>query len=301
MEFSFGILSDTSPPMSYHRSDSPKFNGDVETDQAGVNSDDSAETVTVEVTKTPPMHLLRSASKKTDTPNTNAVDQQKKQDTSKKRKNKNAAQPGRQRKRGCKSKPKSVSFTLPLQRSIRRDNVDEQCRTLNITYKWWDGMTDEKEQYHKSQMPFRSKSKIPKDQQVPGNCLLCPLKKYIKDNWDLNRHYNAVHIANLIVIDEMVALQCKCSDVRSRGWDRDKSTWNSHYHCTVCHWLRDRIPQLVNHMITQHNIDAGHICHLKKTSELLTIYVPFISMQSTTVMLYSEDMLSLIVFYYLRH
>ena len=167
-----------------------------------MNSDNSAETVTMEVTKTPPMCLLSSASKKTDTPNTNAVDQQKKQDTSKKRKNKNTAQPGRQCKHGHKSKPKSVSFTLPLQRSIRRDSVDKQCCTLNITYKWWDSMTDEKEQYHKSQMAFRSKSKIPKDQQVPRKYLLCPLKKYIKDNWDLNCHYNTVHITNLIVIDE---------------------------------------------------------------------------------------------------
>ena len=196
----------------------------METDQAAVNSDDSAETVTVEVTKTPPTHLLRSASKKTDTPNTNGVDQQKKEDTSKKRKNKNATQPGRECKRRCKSKPKSVSFTLPLQRSIRRDNVDKQCCTLNITYKWWEGTSDEKEQYHKSQMPFCSKSKIPKNQDVLGNCLLCPLKKYIKDNWDLKHHYNAVHIANLIVIDQTVALQCKCSNVRSGRWDCDKST-----------------------------------------------------------------------------
>ena len=229
-----------------------------------MNSDDSAETVTVEVTKTPPTHLLRSASKKTDTPNTNAVDQQKKEDTSKKRKNKNTTQPGRECKRRCKSKPKSVSFTLPLQRSIRRDNVDKQCCTLNITYKWWEGTSDEKEQYHKSQMPFCSKSKIPKNQDVLGNCLLCPLKKYIKDNWDLKHHYNAVHIANLIVIDQTVALQCKCSNMRSGRWDCDKSTRNSHYHCTVCHWLRDRIQQLVNHMITQHNLDAGLISHLNK-------------------------------------
>ena len=42
MEFSFGILSDTS--MSYHQSHSPEFDADVETDQASVNSDDSAET-----------------------------------------------------------------------------------------------------------------------------------------------------------------------------------------------------------------------------------------------------------------
>ena len=77
MEFSFGILSDKSP-MSYHRSDSPQFDADAETDQAAVNSDNSAEIVTVEVMKTPPTRLLRSASKKTDTPNTNAVDQHKK-------------------------------------------------------------------------------------------------------------------------------------------------------------------------------------------------------------------------------
>ena len=181
MEFSFGILSETSP-ISYRQSHSPEFDADAETDQAPVNSDDSAETVTVEVTKTPPMRLLRSASNKMDTHNTNAVNAQKKEDTSKKRKNKNAAQPAREAKRRCKSKPRSVSFTLPVQRSVRRDNVDEQCHTLNIMYKRWEGTKDEKEQYHKSQMTFRSKSKIPKDQDVPGNCLLCPLKKYIKDN-----------------------------------------------------------------------------------------------------------------------
>ena len=77
MEFSFGILSETSP-ISYHRSHSPKFDADAETDQAPVNSDDSAETVTVEVTKTPPTRLLRSASNKMDTHNTNAVNVQKK-------------------------------------------------------------------------------------------------------------------------------------------------------------------------------------------------------------------------------
>ena len=196
-----------------------------------------------------------------DTCNTNAVHAQKKEHTSKKRKNNNAAQPAREAKCRRKSKPKSVSFTLLVQRSIRRDNVDEHCHTLNITYKQWEGTRDEKEQYHKSQMAFCSKSKIPKDQDVPGNCLLCPLKKYIKDNWDLK---HTVHITNLIVIDQTVALQCKCSDVRSCGWDHDKSTQNSHYHCTMCHRPRDRIPQLVNHMITQHSIDVGLIRHLEK-------------------------------------
>ena len=77
MEFSFGILSETSP-ISYHQSHSPEFDADAETDQAPVNSDDSAETVTVEVTKTPPTHLLRSASNKMDTHNTNTVNAQRK-------------------------------------------------------------------------------------------------------------------------------------------------------------------------------------------------------------------------------
>ena len=49
---------------------------------------------------------------------------------------------------------------------------------------------------------------IPTNQEVPDNCILCPLKKYIRDNWDMNRHYNAVHIPNLICIDNTVALQC---------------------------------------------------------------------------------------------
>ena len=138
MEFSFGILSETSP-VSYRQSDSPNFDADAETDQAPVNSDDSAETVTVEVMKTPPMRLLRSTSNKMDTRNTNAVHAQKKESTSKKRKNNNAAQPATEAKCRRKSKPKSVSFTLPVQTSIRRDNVDEQCHTLNITYKWWEG------------------------------------------------------------------------------------------------------------------------------------------------------------------
>ena len=135
MEFSFAILSETSP-ISYRQSHSPEFDADAEKDQAILNSDDSVETVTVEVTKTPPTCLLRSASNKMDTHNTNAVHAQKKEDTSIKRKNKNAVQPAREAKRTRKSKPKSVSFTLPVQRSLRRDNVDKQCRTLNITYKW---------------------------------------------------------------------------------------------------------------------------------------------------------------------
>ena len=110
----------------------------------------------------------------------------------------------------------------------------------------------------------------------------------------MNRHYNAVHIPNLICIDNTVALQCKCSDVRSRGWEKDRSTRNSHYHCTVCHWPRDRIPQLVNHMISRHNTPASSIHHLnkKKVIDLVVMCLIFIFLSTT-------DYLYLITNFYL--
>ena len=257
--------------MTYRRSDSPEFDPDAETDTAAADSDASADTVTIEVTKTPPARVLRSSSKKSDTVDKDADQNNKegeegnsKKGTRNKRKNTVSPKPQEKRRRSHKNKGKSVSFTLPLQRSVRRDNVDEQCRTLHITYKRWEGTTEAKNQLHKSHIPFKKSSMIPTNQEVPDNCILCPLKKYIQDNWDMNRHYNAVHIPNLICIDNTVALQCKCSDIRSRGWEKDRSTRNSHYHCTVCHWPRDRIPQLVNHMITHHNTPASSIRHLNK-------------------------------------
>ena len=115
---------------------------------------------------------------------------------------------------------------------------------------------------HVSHVPFSSESKIPTAQETPGNCVLCPLKKYLKDNWDKRWHYNSVHIVKLIVVEEVCALKCKCSAVRSRGWAKDHSTRNSHYHCTVCHWPRDRYDQIANHVIMQHQTDLNTVHHL---------------------------------------
>ena len=257
--------------MTYGHSDSPEFELDAETDAAAADSDASAETVTIEVTKTPPARVLRSSSKKSNTVdkdgdenNNEAAEGNSKKGKGNKRKNTVSPKPQEKRRRSRKNKGKSVSFTLPLQRSVRRDNVDEQCRTLHITYKRWEGTAEKKNKLHKSHIPFKKSSMIPTNQEVPDNCILCPLKKYIRDKWDMKRHYNAVHIPKLICIDNTVALQCKCSDVRSRGWEKDRSTRNSHYHCTVCHWPRDRIPQLVNHMISRHKTPASSIRHLNK-------------------------------------
>ena len=109
------------------------------------------------------------------------------------------------------------------QHNVHHDHVDEECDLLKIKYRKWEGSTNEKTELHVSHVPFESESKIPHTQEVPSNCVLCPVKKYLKDNWDRDRHYNVVHISHLIVIEDVVALQCNCSAVHSRGWQKDKA------------------------------------------------------------------------------
>ena len=112
--------------MTYRRSDSPDFEPDAETDAAAADSDESAETVTIEVTKTPPARVLRSSSKKSDTVD-NDADQKNnegeegnsKKGRHNKRKNTFSPKPQEKRRHSRKTKGKSVSFTLPPQRSVR--------------------------------------------------------------------------------------------------------------------------------------------------------------------------------------
>ena len=169
----------------------------------------------------------------------------------------------RSRKSGNKGTGNTVTFHLPTQHSVRHDRVDENCRALDIKYKRWEGNVIPKNTLHVSHVAFSSESKIPTAQEMPGNCVLCPLKKYLKDNWDKRHHYNSVHIAKLIVVDKVCALKYKCSAVRSRGCAKDHSTSNSHYHCMVCHWPRDRYNRIANHMITQHQTDLNTVHHLQ--------------------------------------
>ena len=175
----------------------------------------------------------------------------------KKRANKRAA------KKTTKGKKAKVVFNLPPQRTIRRDGVDEECRAQNITYRRWTGTTEPKAELHKSQCDFLDHNDyIPPMQQRPGDCILCPMQKYLKDGWDLRRHYRSKHQENLLVMDNVVMLQCKCSDVRSRGWDRDHSTRNAHFHCSVCHWPRDKPSQIRNHLRAIHGKDEHEVQHL---------------------------------------
>ena len=201
---------------------------------------------------------LRSASRSKQTDD--IADKSKDTDTSKDKTN------------GCKCKKNrkqkcSVTFTLPNQCNVRKDMVDENCEKLKIKYKQWEGDDQLKAKLHKSHIKYGNENQIPEAQEVPDICTLCPSKKYLRDKWDLNRHYNSVHIAKLIAVEETVALQHKCSDVRSRGWKKDKITRNAHYYCTVCHWLRDRPEQLANHMVCKHNIGPASVGHLSKKKD----------------------------------
>ena len=109
-----------------------------------------------------------------------------------------------------------------------------------------------------------TKTYFPKKQPVPGDCVICPQQKYLANNWNKQRHYRSKHQEKLLVVDEVVMLHCKCSAVRSHGWDRDKSTRNAHYHCLICHWPCDKVSQMVNHIHAIHGRDANSLRHLMK-------------------------------------
>ena len=142
--------------------------------------------------------------------------------------------------------------------------MDQQCRALNIKYRRWPGNREPKAFLHKSHCRFVDGTDgLPKNQKVPGDCILCPEQKYLKDDWDAMRHYGPVHKESLLVMEEIVMLQCKCSAVRSRGWDRDHSTRNAHYHCSVCHWPRDKASQIQNHLKVIHGRGMHEVQHLK--------------------------------------
>ena len=264
--------------MKYARSSSPVFS------DGGNSSVDSAATVELTVSQSPPKRRfwLRSDAKQVTAeapqPNVSPPASQVSNDvpdvqelpepvpgTSTATDEKSIPKQKKPRKRRKKSqKKKVVIFQTPTQRSVRRDKVDEQCRTLNIKYRRWPGNTQPKNYLHKSHCRFLDGDDgyFPERQVIPGDCVLCPQQKYLQDNWDKRRHYQTKHQQRLLVLDDIVMLQCKCSAVRSRGWDRDHSTRNAHYHCSVCHWPRDKTSQIYNHIRTIHDRNAESLQHL---------------------------------------
>ena len=246
------------------------------------SSDDTGSTVEVEVSKSPVYRMtLRSQSKKsvspepTPEPTPDPMEEttpSENIDVSADTPDANTPNPsGRKPKRpkkdkGKPRKKKPPTFQQPLQRTFRRDNVDEECRRLKITYRRWPGTTEPKDHLHKSHCQFNDNEDgyFPTNQRIPGDCVICPMQKYLENNWDKRCHYRTKHQEKLLVLDDVVMLQCKCSAVRSRGWDRDKSSRNAHFHCSICHWPRDKPSQLVNHIHAIHGRAANTLRHLAK-------------------------------------
>ena len=183
----------------YKRSSSPVFSMVATDDQQSSDSNDTNSTVELEVTKTPPRMTLRSHSHQKPTDAGSKSDTKKPTDagTSAHAEPTDGAeteavgdadaqpQPKcRQRHKRKKAKPKPT-FQLPMQRSMRRDQVDEQCRQLNIKYRRWTGTAEPKSFLHKSHCDFNnSEEYVLRGQVIPGDCILCPTKKYLKDHWD---------------------------------------------------------------------------------------------------------------------
>ena len=237
----------------------------MDEDTQAVSDSGSASTVELEVSKSPPyrMCLCSAGSVPPEVPppepESKKSDTEPDDDTSPK-----------PSKSPCKKTPKKkpkrkpkVKFQIPPQRTIRRDRVDQECRMLKIKYRHWTGTTEPKTQLHKSHCRFLDEDYFPNAQRIPGDCVLCPSQKYLKDNWDKRCHYRSTHQESLLVLDDVVMLQCKCSAIRSWGWDRDHSTRNVHYHCSICHWPRDKASQIRNHIRAIHGRSDSSLKHLK--------------------------------------
>ena len=157
----------------------------------------------------------------------------------------------------CKSRIKHtarniVSKKKGVKRSIRGNGVNQRCALLKIKYNKYEGTTEPKNTLHFSQFPYRAKKLIPKNQNIPGECALCPQQKFLLDK---------IHRSKLIVVGEKTCLYCKCSAIHSGG--SDDMTRNSHYHCPVCHWPRDTKKQIGQHIYTKHkSVALGDYSHL---------------------------------------
>ena len=251
----------TSPASSVGSKNSTSDDGEL--------SNNSASTVKLEVSSTPIIIGMMLHSHKTstvsDTPVPNKPDPIKPSKPSRWGK---VGSGVRGRGTGRKKQPKNVQFWELIQRSFRWDRVDEECRHLKIEYKSWPSTTEPKDYLHKSHARFMdTETYFPKKQLVPGDCVICPQQKYLANNWDKWRHYHSKHQENLLVVDEVVMLHCKCSAVHSHGLNRDRSTRNAHYHCPICHWLHDKASQMVNYIHAIHGRDANSLRHLMKKTQ----------------------------------
>ena len=137
------------------------------------------------------------------------------------------------------AKPKTKEYFSGfniVQHHVCRDRVDEECAERGIVYKWWEPL-DPNQESHPSVMDVADSTIIPDAQHIPEWCILCPCNKYLRDNTFVHNHYLRVHHKKLHVVNDFKMLSCKCSEIRSHGYD--KSAHNLHFHCYggATYWL----------------------------------------------------------------
>lgn len=135
--------------------------------------------------------------------------------------------------------------------------MDEEYKNV---YRKWEGKIYSGR--HPTHIPVGSSKVIPKQQKVPGYCILCPMKGVIANKYLLRRHYQHVHVKYGITVEDMNILACKCSQMKSHG--SDGFCRNLHFHCHICHWPRTQWEQMFIHYTTQHDFEPDRVAHLQK-------------------------------------
>ena len=125
-------------------------------------------------------------------------------------------------------------------------------------YKRWSGRVYKGK--HPSHIVQGSKHIFPAKQEVPGYCLLCLMMTIHHTNYRFRRHFCLCHVKHAVVIGCITLLACKCSQIKSQGTDR--SVWNQHFHCHLCHWPCTLKLALFIHYNSQHNMTMDVIGHL---------------------------------------
>ena len=131
----------------------------------------------------------------------------------------------------------------------RRDGVEKSETGRRI----WEGRK------YKGLHPSHCKvgKDIVKSQNVPGYCFLCPKQMFFFFTSQVERHFSKVHCKKKIIIEDIILLQCKCSDVCNQGLEG--CVRNIHYHCNECHRPKLHISQLIEHLVKIHGYDPEEL------------------------------------------
>ena len=124
-----------------------------------------------------------------------------------------------------------MKFRFGHKKNKCKDSVDEQLTDIKYVY-WQDKEPKKQGDLYISHQDFLDAPIIIPQQPMDSHCILCPRKKELAGEYYAEAHYRWVHRGHSLVINDIIMLMCKCSEVRSTG--TDGATRNSHWHCVEC-------------------------------------------------------------------